>query len=250
MKDLNLTIAIEFFHKSGDYVPFEKHNQYELVYYHTGHGTTLIGENNYTFSKNTFVIIPPHVSHNETHYADCNLFFLQIQTDEKLPAGLFTDDQECIYKIVRGIVKETQEQHVLYKDMILIRLNELYVSLIRLYQNQNRQHLSQGKSFEYIINYITEHYHDKILFKNLAKQMNYSYDYFQHRFKELTGNSPQQYLIQRRLEEAEHLLENTELSCTDIAYRCGFSNSAQFSSIFKRENGISPQQYRKIPTQK
>ena len=33
--------------------------------------------------------------------------------------------------------------------------------------------------------------------------------------------------------------------CTEIAYRCGFSNSAQFSAIFKREKGLSPQQYRK-----
>ncbi|MBO4976774.1 MAG: AraC family transcriptional regulator [Lachnospiraceae bacterium] len=46
--------------------------------------------------------------------------------------------------------------------------------------------------------------------------------------------------------DIEQMLLNKTLSCTEIAYRCGFSNSAQFSAMFKREKGISPYQYRKV----
>ena len=73
--------------------------------------------------------------------------------------------------------------------------------------------------------------------------MHISYDYFQHRFKEIVGESPQQFLVRKRVEAAEGLLADGTLSCTEIAYQCGFSNSAQFSAIFKREKGITPRQY-------
>ena len=75
--------------------------------------------------------------------------------------------------------------------------------------------------------------------------MNFSYDYFQHRFKEITGYSPQQFLIHRRIEAAQTMLTDNSGNCTEIAQRCGFSNSAQFSALFKRETGYSPQQWRK-----
>ena len=96
-----------------------------------------------------------------------------------------------------------------------------------------------------MINYISENYYNKIQFKNLAKQLNFSYDYFQHRFKQLTGFSPQQFLIEKRINAAENMLKENDLNCTEISYRCGFSNSAQFSAIFKQKKGITPLQYRK-----
>ena len=74
--------------------------------------------------------------------------------------------------------------------------------------------------------------------------MNISYDYFQHKFKELTGFSPQQFLLNQRLLAAKELLQNSRLSCTEIAYRCGFSTSAQFSMLFKTHLGMSPLAFR------
>ena len=102
------------------------------------------------------------------------------------------------------------------------------------------------RNFEYVINYIAQNYHEKITLSSMAEQMHISYDYFQHRFKEIQGESPQQFLVHKRVEAAEQMLLNKTLSCTEIAYRCGFSNSAQFSAMFKREKGISPYQYRKV----
>lgn len=243
MKKLNLIAAMTVFHKNGHHVPLECHNHYELVYYRHGLGNTKIGDDRLTFSSNTFVIMPPQVWHDETHRTDCELIFIRIHSEDHLPTGFFTDKHETIYKLAKAIFDETIHQHASYQEMITLKLNELFIAVERLTQDKSAQ--NQAKTFEYVINYITESYHDRIMFKNLAEQMNFSYDYFQHRFKEITGLSPQQFLMQKRIDAAEIMLRDKALSCTEIAYRCGFSNSAQFSAIFKREKGMVPHQYRK-----
>ncbi|WP_300845173.1 AraC family transcriptional regulator [uncultured Acetatifactor sp.] len=243
MKEFQLITTVTCHHKSGTSIPLEKHEQYELIYYRYGLGITTIGDREYTFSSNTFALIPPDIEHDERHQADCELIFTRIQTKERFLTGFFTDNQETIYRIVKSIFDETILQNTSYKEMISLKLNELFIALNRL--ENSGQTRKQGKNLEYIINYISDNYHGRILFRNLAQQLNFSYDYFQHYFKETTGLSPQQFLIRRRIKAAEAMLAEDSYSCTEIAYRCGFSNSAQFSAIFKREKGLSPQQYRK-----
>ncbi|MBQ8143763.1 MAG: helix-turn-helix transcriptional regulator, partial [Butyricicoccus sp.] len=95
------------------------------------------------------------------------------------------------------------------------------------------------------IHYIEENYHEKIVLAECARQLNLSYDHFQHKFKALTGLSPKQYLTRQRLSAAKNLLLSGTLSCTEIAQRCGFSTSAQFSALFKKEFGCAPTQFQK-----
>ena len=106
------------------------------------------------------------------------------------------------------------------------------------------------KNFDYIINLLRENFFEHINLSDCAKQLNISYDYFQHKFKKLTGTSPQQFLIEQRLLFAEKLLIEGNSNCTEIAYRCGFSTSAQFSAFFKRRFGQSPLQYKRQHQQK
>ena len=243
MFDLQLQYALSVSHPCGHYVPPCSHDKYEIVYYHTGYGTTKIGDTTYHFSPNTFVVIPPNTIHDETHTADGDLLFIQFTSPTEFPSGFFTDVNDIIYKIVKSILQECYDQPIFYKEMISLKLNELLIMLGRLAPREKQQ--PKPKSFKYIINYLEDNYHDRILLHQLAAQMNYSYDYFQHQFRKLTGHSPQQYLINKRIDAAKVLLTDPNLSCTEIAYRCGFSNSAQFSTIFKRALGITPNQYRK-----
>jgi transcriptional regulator GlxA family with amidase domain len=56
--------------------------------------------------------------------------------------------------------------------------------------------------------------------------------------------SPQEYMIDVRLENAKRLLGKTNHSCTDIAYICGFSNGAQMTSMFKKKYGKTPKEFK------
>ena len=220
-------------------IQLHAHNYYELVYY-KGIGETEVGETLWRFQPNTFMMISPGVPHNEVHRTRSEVICLGFLCSEPLPQKLFTDAESEILAILQDILLEAAAQSFGYKDLITAKLTELCIRILRLQTTAS----ANTKNFEYIIRYITENYHEKLLLSDCARQLNISYDYFQHRFKELTGYSPQAFLLQQRLNGAKTLLAKKSLSCTEIAYRCGFSTSAQFSMQFKRAMGISPLQYR------
>ena len=63
-------------------------------------------------------------------------------------------------------------------------------------------------------------------------------------FRKYTGVSPAAYLSGLRLEHAAELLKSPECSITETAFRCGFSNLAYFSRVFRQKYGLSPREYR------
>lgn len=221
-------------------VPLHNHHYHELVYYVHGSGTTRIGGTQHAFHKNSYAIIPKEVEHDEWRSTDTEVICMGFDCDYPLPEVFHTDDSHMVRQILREILQESSVQLVGYPMMITAKLHELYVQMFR----DKKTRSLKEKDFGYIINYLAENCHEKIQLSACAKQLDISYDYFQHRFKELTGYSPQQFLINQRLALAEKMLLHEDTSCTEIAYRCGFSTSAQFSMLFKKKHGIPPQKYR------
>ena len=64
-------------------------------------------------------------------------------------------------------------------------------------------------------------------------------------FKQSTGLPPHQYLLSRRIECAKEMMRDRARSLTEIALDCGFSDSSQFSVVFKRIVGLTPREYRR-----
>lgn len=226
----------------GTSVYTNAHSFYELVYYPHGSGATTIDGTEYHFSPNTFVVIPPSVEHDETRYTDCTILCMSFSCEgDSLQICHHVDESKEVYKVLKQILKESIHQSYEYQDMIATKLNELFIRVARL----DNSSFGTSKNFEYIINYLKENYYEKIQLTDCANQLNISYDYFQHKFKQLTGSSPQKFLLEQRLNAAKEMLLYNNYNCTEIAYRCGFSTSAQFSMLFKKRFGTSPQQYKK-----
>jgi AraC-like DNA-binding protein len=80
-----------------------------------------------------------------------------------------------------------------------------------------------------------------IRIEDIAKQLNLDRRYLTRLFKEKTGQSIQEYLIQVRLEEAVQCLQNG-YSVSDTAILCGYEDVSNFSKMFKKRYGISPAQ--------
>lgn len=64
-------------------------------------------------------------------------------------------------------------------------------------------------------------------------------------FRQLFGQTPHQYVTERRLERARELLIRTERPVTDICLDVGFESLGSFSWLFRRRTGISPERYRR-----
>ena len=89
--------------------------------------------------------------------------------------------------------------------------------------------------------YIDQRIADETLtIPDIAAEMGMSRSTFFTRFKELSGLSPQDYLIHYRIEHARQLLQNSTVSIAEVAYASGFSDPKYFSRMFKKIEGMSP----------
>lgn len=80
----------------------------------------------------------------------------------------------------------------------------------------------------------------------LSDKLHYDYTYLNNLFSAAKGVSIKQYLIQQKIERAKELIIYNELSFSQIADRLNYSNSAHFSSQFKKITGMSPREFKQL----
>jgi AraC family transcriptional regulator len=95
-----------------------------------------------------------------------------------------------------------------------------------------------------VVEYIEEHLDAGPTLEELAAVARLSPYYFARQFKRATGLPPHQYLLARRVERAQQLLREGDLSLAEVAACAGFSDQSQFSHHFKRLVGVTPGQFR------
>ena len=77
----------------------------------------------------------------------------------------------------------------------------------------------------------------------IASEAGISRVHLHRKMKELTGQTPHDFIRNIRLKQAAHLLSQPGMSVTEVVYACGFNNAASFSTIFKKFYGMSPREY-------
>lgn len=227
------------------------HNCWELVFYESCSGETRIGSKRYSFFPNSFALIPPHTPHDEIHTRDGNLSCIGFEADlEHRIEEVFCEHGEpLIRRTFQRILSEARSRLTDSEEMLSLLTSELILLLRRRTEQKRNLH----GNFPLARRFLDENYSTKILFSELAASCGYGYDYFRHRFRELYGMSPQQYVMNKRLQQSEQYLLHSDCNCTEIAYLCGFSDSAQFSTLFRKAYGVSPKQFaksKKIPPKK
>jgi AraC-like DNA-binding protein/mannose-6-phosphate isomerase-like protein (cupin superfamily) len=96
-----------------------------------------------------------------------------------------------------------------------------------------------------LIQYLNENFEKKLKLEDLEKQFYFSNYYLERKFKEETGYSIIQYLINRRIGEAQRLLAFEDSSTKEIAEQCGFTNLQYFYTVFKKHTGHTPAEFRR-----
>ena len=97
-----------------------------------------------------------------------------------------------------------------------------------------------------IVEYIEDHYNEKISLDQIAENMYLSPFYISRIFKSETGSAPIRRLINIRLEKAKELLEGGyQGSIQEVAAMVGYDDAYHFSKLFKKRYGVSPSQVRR-----
>ena len=101
-----------------------------------------------------------------------------------------------------------------------------------------------------VMDYIREHYSEKIYIETLADMVTLSPDYFTKMFKDSIGKTPIDYINAMRINDSLHMLALTDTPVADISDRLGFSGPNYFHKIFKSYMDTSPLAYRKSAAKK
>ena len=100
------------------------------------------------------------------------------------------------------------------------------------------------KLMERIMAFINDNLDDTdISNEDLADNVGISRVHLHRKMKELTGQTPHDFIRSIRLKKASQLLKRGDISITEVVYACGFGSAASFSTIFKKQFGVSPREY-------
>ncbi len=97
-----------------------------------------------------------------------------------------------------------------------------------------------------ILSYLNDNYHEHVTLDMLSEKYGLSTFRIAHLVKEVTGKSVLNHIHYLRIQEAQRLLEESDLSCADIAYETGYGDQSYFIKQFQRRLGTTPGRYRKL----
>ena len=133
------------------------------------------------------------------------------------------------------------EQTVALKD-----LDNLHLQMINSYCLLTKEHSLSKYSpiVKQALMFINLNISSNLTVKKVAQEVSLSPDYLTRLFKKELGVNIITYINRKRIHTSLELLKNTNLSIEEIGDLIGLSNTSYFYTMFKREIGVSPKQYR------
>ncbi len=252
--------------------PSSWHEQIEILYFHQGKALVKCGNQPFVAQKGDVVIINPFELH-QVNYAGCETIFDCIMIDSSLYRDatsvseehrlfqlladsrigfktLVQNDEEIIHSI-ETICREDKTRTLFYDMAIRTHVLDLLVHLFRRHvQNDVSfyrliENLQQYDRIQPALDLMRSQLGEHIALEELAAACHLSASHFCRLFRQITGYSPIQYLLDLRLQEAATLLKRTDKTISQIAYEVGFDDIGYFSRKFKTQFGFSPTKAKK-----
>ena len=176
------------------------------------------------------------------------LFDRELRHSELLmPAGI-RDERLCgaAHSVHMSLL--TVEPTNLVLDSMGLILAETLVRRISLHADR-RSRVAFGKiparRVAHVVDYVEANLDRDLSLGALAQAAAMSPFHFARSFKKMTGVSPHNYVLTRRVRHAQALLKTTQQGIADVAASCGFSNQAHLTNTFKSLLGVTPGAYRR-----
>jgi len=134
---------------------------------------------------------------------------------------------------------------VMYESLARVFL----VKLLQRYGEERHEALEFSRGFtarhyKRVLDHVEANFGQPITIEDLAGVAGISPAHFSRLFKEVLGDSPYQFVMEYRVEQAKKMLADREQSLIDVALSCGFSDQPHLGRIFKRLTGATPKEYR------
>ena len=159
--------------------------------------------------------------------------------------------------IIENIFVEWKDKKSGFRDIIRLKLIELFINLTRIEGTDSIYSASVkdkgtevdihtgSKKIDDILAYLQKRYYEPLTLDELSEESGFSASYLSRYFKNKTGMCLFEYINKLRIQRACSLLKNTNKKIIEIAYEVGYNNISFFNRYFKKTMKISPMEYRK-----
>ncbi|KNC91702.1 helix-turn-helix transcriptional regulator [Trabulsiella odontotermitis] len=250
--------------ENGMYIKPHVHLEHEIMWFYKASGSYSIGREKFNIQNNTLIYVSPLTLHDMelAFTSDHERFILQydhtVLSHLKYPlpamephigivAYMEGKDADRLHFLFRWFAEVYEKGHAgdEIKPLMILLLNTV------LQHAAISDHVSaetdRQSIFGMIINFIIEMERRtsfNISLNDAADEVGLSPSHFSRMFKKVMQVSFKEYLLRKKISMSVQLLRNTDLSITDIAYKCEFTDAAYYCYQFRRFIGVTPKKFR------
>lgn len=241
-----------------DTVDVHSHDFFELVYCEDGKVINEINGKEFEFSKGDFLLLTPMDFHSEK-IIECastvQIHFDATLLDFESTSRLLKKDSVFLYRFDDKTTAQLASlMHLILDEYVSDNpdRNECLHALFRciiLYffraAQLNTDREGHDSPMQNALIYMHTHFRDNPSLATVARVAGMSRSYFCDKFKQSTGENYCDYLSKLKIGYAKKLLSSTDISVTEICFRCGFNSASNFLRVFHSIVNSSPCEYRK-----
>ena len=250
------------------------HEEMEITFIQDGTSDYKVGREEFKANAGDIILIPPYCTHSaceipgKTMISDSIVFHPDYlgASNQDLSASKYLRPMAEGQLLMQEVIRDSDVGYEEIKEAFLEALDcfknkpsfyemllkeKLLHILILLFSygyiresddshitSENRRHIKSA------LEYITDHYSEKISISEMAQLAGFSENYFMSLFRQYVGMSCIQYVNHYRIQKAAHALEETTKSVSEIAMIHGFDNISYFNLQFRRTFGMTPREFR------
>jgi len=273
---LDESLDVSYKMSGKEYFDYHSHHENEIYFFHAGACRYLIHNHIYDLKPGDILLMDgltlhrPNIFPHEPYVRSVVHFSPHIIQDVLNTLGssylldvfkisthqlIRTHENEQSKQLETIIQKmvHIQQSNDAYYETIKTELKLLLIqALIIIYKmldanqlNDTRTHSPKSEHAERIATYIQDHFMKPLNLHVISEALNLSKSYASHLFKEMTGFTMMEYVMECRLNHAKYLLEiKPKKSIKKIAYDCGFESASHFSRYFRSKVGKTARAYR------
>jgi len=246
----------------GNEVPHD-HEFHELVFVRGGIGEHITGDGAYRIARGDVFVIVPGAAHTYRGLENLDIVNFLFIPDE-LPGFLLLPEAETLCESTPGMpfvvlpseymgpveelvleIHHEQERRASGWEYFVRTAFLRLIGLLCRCRAEVRQAPSrENRKIMNLLRYLHRNHAAALRLGDLAQLCGISESSLVRRFRQVTGNSLTEYVINLRLENGAAMLRNSDEHVSEIALRVGFQDGNYFSRMFRRKFELSPRAYR------